>query len=81
MLSSLQPHWNRQLWSGADGWRFFALIARWRNLRHAFSSVGSESGVPIDCQMAFQGMGKPGKREFQAASQLGLASVNLRATI
>ena len=51
--------------SGLVGWR-------WRSLRHAFSSVGSERGVPIEVQTVFHGMGKGGaSRDFHACSKFG----------
>ena len=72
MLSSLQPHFRRHDLSGLVGWRLRALMARWRSLRHAFSSVGSERGVPIEVQTVFHGMGKGGaSRDFHACSKFG----------
>ena len=62
---------------GASGLRLRTKMARCSSLRHVFSSVASESGVPSDFQTFFQSM-EYETCLFHVASQLGHASPTRR---
>ena len=83
MLSSLFPQPRRQSWCGAVGWRLLAFHARCRSLSHAFSSVGSENGVPMESHMVShkrvvlrRALNGGGHLLAHTASQFGRASSN-----